>query len=332
MASATSPAITRSRRSRPASRSRSRTTTPRRATASGTRSRRAVRRATRKPGSPTHLPTAAPNSTRVSSATPDRPAPARLPGRRRRTSNRARTPTSAASTRSCAAVSTSPSSPLLVERRHAVLQALLVEHGFCPAPGSAPDPLPHHRARLHPDAHALEPARVVRVLERVVLGRRGRGGGAHGEPAAHARLRFARRRRIGDGDIEVDADVALDGMSGEARADAVGVPVALGEEPRLTRFPGTVCRRAEEPPFEEAKHRRVVVERVVDVSAPRVRRREHGRYPEARLAEVLEVVRTRTVVGEHGWLHVVVEPAPFVVDEHERATAPLLRAGERGEH
>ena len=94
------------RPSRRGNRSRSTTSTPT-ARRCGTRSPRARRRAPRPPASRTRSPTAASRSTPASSATRARPRSAPTRGARPPTCPSARTPTSAASTPSCAAPSAS---------------------------------------------------------------------------------------------------------------------------------------------------------------------------------------------------------------------------------
>ena len=73
----------------------------------------------------------------------------------------------------------------------------------------------------------------------------------------------------------------------------------------------------------------MVVQVVVDVSTPRVRRRDQGRHPETELPEVVEVVAAVAVIGHHGRSDVVEEAAPLVVHEDQRAASPLRRSNER---
>ena len=65
------------------------------------------------------------------------------------------------------------------------------------------------------------------------------------------------------------------------------------------------------------------VDRVVDMTAPCVRRDDHSRDPEAHLAEVFVDIGAGPQVGYPWGDHVVEEAAPFVVDDEQSTSPPL---------
>src|SRR2546430_15625788 len=123
-------------------------------------------------------------------------------------------------------------------------------------------------------------------------------------------------------------DLRLRAVEPQAGADVVRVPVSFGQEPLVAPLAGPRRGWAENPPFEEAQDRGVVVQPVVHVSAPRVWRGEQRGHPETELPEVVGVITGGARVRHGRRPHVVEEAAPLVVHEDEHAPLPLWRPRE----
>ena len=190
-----------------------------RPTASGTRSPRARRRATARPASRTRSPTPTCSSTPVSSATPARPTagPADV-GHADRPRRRAPTPTSAASTRPCAARSGSPTADM--RRRRGLIIAIAVVVVLLAAGGAvawyvldddSPPPPELQDAQAQPGAAGSTPdgtwdlraagtsatgsrsCSPGETLRKTAVGRTSKMSGSSGGPGRHGRVGHGHR-------------------------------------------------------------------------------------------------------------------------------------------
>ena len=141
------------------------------------------------------------------------------------------------------------------------------------------------------------------------------------------------------GAVRPDLDVGRRSRArdrGGSRPSAAATLLALRSRQREVPRGGAaraLGRRAEEAPLDEAQDRRVVVDAVVDVARPRVRRRQDRGHAGTRRARSSCSRSARgALVGEDRRLHVVEEPAPLVVGEDEQPALPLRRRRERVEH